>query len=111
MTYMSGKVVETKSHVVIFQAHASPTRVRTLRALREPAMSLTRTRDEAGVKQTNASHNLRCNVICGLITVARMGKSRIYSLTKETVLPILEIMVDHLRKSAGSLPKSDMLER
>ncbi|MDG7013644.1 MAG: winged helix-turn-helix transcriptional regulator [Nitrososphaerota archaeon] len=108
---MSDKVVEIKSHVVLFQALASPMRVRILHALREPAMSLTQTSDEAGVKQTNASHNLRRRVVCGLITVARLGKSRIYSLSKETVLPILEIMANHLRKSAGSLPNSDLLER
>lgn len=109
---MSDKVVEMKHHVVLFQARAGPIRVRMFHALRErAAMSLTQASDEAGLNQTNTSHNLRCLVFGRLITVGRQGKSRIYPTKGITLLPVLEIVANHLRKSAGSLLNCYLLGR
>lgn len=112
MTYMSNKAVAINPSVLLFQALANPTRVQILHALRERAtMSVTQISEALGLEQTNVSHNLRCLAFCGLVEVERQGKSRIYSLNKETVLPILEIAENHLEKYAGNLLSCDVLER
>lgn len=112
MTAMSNQAVETKPYSLLFQALANPTRMKILHALQgRESMTVTQIGDDLGLEQTNVSHNLRCLAFCGLVRVERQGKSRIYSLNKETVLPMLEIAENHLDKYAGNLLSCDVLER
>ena len=112
MTPTSKQMIEVKPYALLFQALANPTRVLILSALRgRGTLSVTQIVEELGLEQTNASHNLRCLAFCGLVTVSRQGKSRIYSLNKKTVLPLLDIAEDHLKRFAVNLLSCDVLER
>ena len=109
---MSNRLVTIKPHALLFQALANPTRMQILHLLSEKgSMNVSQIIEELELEQTHVSHNLRCLAFCGLVTVARRGKSRIYSLNDETVLPILEIADRHLRKYASNLFSCDVLER
>ena len=109
---MSSQATETKPYSLLFQAFANPTRVKILQALRKRAnMTVMQIGEGLGLEQTNVSHNLRCLAFCGLVSVERQGKSRIYSLNTETVLPMLEIAENHLNKYAENLLSCDVLER
>ncbi|MDE1852528.1 MAG: winged helix-turn-helix transcriptional regulator [Thaumarchaeota archaeon] len=109
---MSIQAIETKPYSLLFQAFANPTRVKILQALRERAnMTVMQIGEDLSLEQTNVSHNLRCLAFCGLVSVERKGKSRVYSLNKETVLPMLETAEKHLNKYAENLLTCDVLER
>jgi DNA-binding transcriptional ArsR family regulator len=112
MIYMTLEALTAKPHVLFFQALANPTRMQILNLLRESgSMNVTRIYSELGLEQTHVSHNLRCLAFCGLVTVSREGKSRIYSINEQTVLPLLKIVDEHLRKYASNLLTCDELER
>ena len=109
---MSNQLVVIKPYALLFQALSNQTRMQLLLALRErEAMNVTQLSQELGLEQTSVSHNLRCLSFCGLVSVERRGKSRIYSLNKETVPPILDIAENHLRKYAENLLSCDVLKR
>jgi len=112
MISMSSKTIAIKPHALLFQALANPTRMRILHLLRERgSMNVSQILDELGQEQTQVSHNLRCLAFCGLVTVQREGKSRIYSLNYDTIPPMLEIADRHLRKYGRNLFSCDVLER
>ncbi|MEM3671352.1 MAG: metalloregulator ArsR/SmtB family transcription factor [Thermoprotei archaeon] len=97
---------------LLFQALANPTRMQILNLLKERGrMNVTQICIELGLEQTNVSHNLRCLTFCGLVSASREGKSRIYSINEETMLPLLKIVDEHLRKYASNLLTCDVLER
>ena len=66
---------------------------------------------ELGLEQTLISHNLKCLTFCGLVAFSREGKSRIYQVNEQTVIPLLKIVNSHLRNHASNLFECDVLER
>jgi DNA-binding transcriptional ArsR family regulator len=48
-------------------------------------------------EQSKVSHNLKRLSACNILTVEQKGKQRIYSLNKETVLPMLDLVEKHVR--------------
>jgi ArsR family transcriptional regulator len=112
MISMSTKYVTLKPHALFFQALANPARMQILALLREKgSRSVSQICNDLGLEQTYISHNLKCLTFCGLVTVQREGKSRIYSVNKQTVLPLLEITDRHLREYASNLFTCEELER
>jgi len=112
MTDVSYSEKEARPYALLFQAFTSPSRMRILRVLRDwEMMNVTQISEETGMEQTSVSHNLKCLAFCGLVTAKRAGKSRVYSLNRVTVLPMLEIANDHVRKYARELLNCDTLER
>jgi DNA-binding transcriptional ArsR family regulator len=114
MTDMS--VVErepAKPFGLFFQALANPSRMRIIHYLKtaEGGRSVSQICGELGLEQTQASHALRCLAFCGLVTSARSGKSVIYTLNSETILPLLDMVETHLRKYGSGLYACDALER
>src|SRR3990172_2777707 len=99
-----------KPQALFFQAMANPTRMQVLQLLREKGgMSVSQICAHLGLEQTHVSHSLRCLTFCGLVTAVRDGKSRRYSINKETILPLLRIVDRHLKKYATNLYTCDAL--
>jgi DNA-binding transcriptional ArsR family regulator len=48
-------------------------------------------------EQSKVSHNLRKLMECNFLDVERKGKKRIYSLNKDTIIPILKLVEKHVR--------------
>lgn len=112
MTVMSHQIEDARPYSLLFQAFTNPSRMQILQVLRErESMNVTQISEEIGLEQTTVSHNLRCLAFCGLVTAKREGKARVYSLNKATVLPMLDIARDHVRKYASNLLNCDTLER
>src|SRR2546427_612498 len=112
MTLMSTEYATVKPHALLFQALANPARMQILALLRDRgSKNVSEICDELGLEQTYVSHSLKCLAFCGLVTVEREGKSRIYSLNSETVLPLLDIADKHLREYASNLFSCEELER
>ena len=99
-------------HAEMCKVFSNPTRLEILNLLRERGrMNVTQICSELGLEQTHVSHNLRCLGFCGLVTACREGKSRIYSINEQTMLPLLKIVNEHLKKYASNLLTCDALER
>jgi DNA-binding transcriptional ArsR family regulator len=75
------------------------------------SMNVSEICNELGLEQTHVSHSLKCLTFCGLVTYNREGKSRVYSINAQTVLPLLKIVGDHLKNYATNLSTCDALER
>jgi ArsR family transcriptional regulator len=109
---MSNVSATAKPVALLFQALANPVRMQILLLLRENgSMNVSQICDELGLEQTHVSHNLKCLTFCGLVRVTREGKSRVYSLNHETVVPLFDIADRHLRRYANDLLDCDVLER
>ncbi|MBI3023517.1 MAG: helix-turn-helix transcriptional regulator [Thaumarchaeota archaeon] len=106
------RTVFVKPYALFFQALANQTRMQVLHLLADKgSMNVSEICGELALEQTHVSHSLKCLTFCGLVTSSREGKSRIYSVNEQTVLPLLEIVDNHLRNYASNLFTCDALER
>lgn len=109
---MSAQTLAVKPHALLFQALANPARISILLLLQgKGSQSVSQICDSLGYEQTHISHNLKCLSFCGLVSVARQGKSRFYSINSETVAPLLTIAERHLKSYGSNLLTCDVLER
>jgi DNA-binding transcriptional ArsR family regulator len=112
MTFMSSNLITVSPYALLFQALAAPPRIQILELLRKKgAMNVSEITKESGLEQTQVSHNLRCLSFCGLVSVVREGKTRVYSINEETMEPLLRVADNHLRKFAQNLFTCDSLDR
>lgn len=113
MKFMTTELQSAKPYSLFFQAFSNPVRMEIVNLLREKekALSVTEICEELELEQTRVSHALRCLTFCGLVKSIRDGKSKMYSLNKETVLPLIRIVDAHLKKFASNLYTCDVLER
>ncbi|MFH1399758.1 MAG: metalloregulator ArsR/SmtB family transcription factor [Candidatus Woesearchaeota archaeon] len=72
-----------------------------LRLLEKKAMSVSEICEALGEEQSKVSHNLKKLVDCNFLDVQKEGRSRIYSLNKETILPLMELVEKHVRNYCG----------
>ncbi len=109
---MPTRTLSIKPYALFFQALANQTRMQVLHLLADRGgMNVSEICGELGLEQTLVSHNLKCLTFCGLVTPSREGKSKIYSINEQTVLPLLRIVDNHLKNYAGNLFTCDVLER
>ena len=66
-------------------------------ALRERPLSVNQITEKVKEEQSKVSHNLKNLNECHVLNVKQVGKKRIYSLNKETVMPILDIVEKHVK--------------
>lgn len=80
-----------------FVNFANKTRFGIIMALKDKPMNVNQISERIGEEQSKVSHNLRKLAGCHILEVKREGKQRIYSLNKETVVPMLKIVEKHVR--------------
>ena len=68
-------------------------------ALKEGPMSVSEIVRKVGEEQSAVSHNLCKMSCCHILNVRKEGKQRIYSLNGETVMPMLRIVEEHVRRN------------
>lgn len=96
---------------LLFKALSNEYRIRILNLLRKGPKSVNEIAEALSVEQTAISHNLNCLTFCGLVTGERVGKTRVYSLNKETVEPLLTIGDRHVSRYASNLRTCKTLQR
>jgi len=83
---------------IFFSKLANPLKVEIITILREKPYSVKQLSKRLKIEQSKLSHaliSLRC---CSIVHVKQRGKERIYSLNKETVIPILKLIDKHEKK-------------
>ena len=84
-----------KTYHIFFSKLANPLKIDILSSLREKDKSVTGLVRELKVEQSKISHALQSLKICNIVHVKKKGKERIYSLNKQTILPILKLIDMH----------------
>ena len=87
--------MKSSTYHVFFANMSSPLRVSIVLCLREKDMNVTELSKFLKVEQSKVSHALTALKKCNIVRVERKGKERIYSLNKETILPMLKLIDKH----------------
>jgi len=90
-------MIET-SYLAFFRTLSNDTRLSIVLSLSKKPKSVTELVKETKMEQSRVSHNLSCLTNNGFVTCENSGKKRIYSLNKETVVPILNAVKKHTNK-------------
>ena len=56
-----------------------------------------------GEEQSKISHNLKVLKQCRIVDSRTKGKERIYSLNKETIVPLMKLVERHVQKYCGAM--------
>ena len=74
---------------------ANPLRMEIISTLKGKEMSVLELVKVLNEEQSKISHALKSMKDCSIVQVRQEGKKRIYSLNKETILPMLQIIDKH----------------
>lgn len=96
---------------LLFRAFSNEYRLAILNLLRQGPMNVGDIVSSLKLDQTVVSHNLRCLAFCGLVSSQQAGKTRVYSVNKETVEPLLITGGRHVTRYATNLRDCESLER
>ncbi len=84
------------SYELFFETFSNKTRMKIIEALTEGPKSVTQICKITGEEQSKVSHNLKKLMECHFLGFTRQGKKRIYSLNKDTIVPILQLVEKHV---------------
>ena len=80
---------------VFFRNLANPVKISIISALKEKESSVNELAERLGIEQSKLSHALASLNHCNIVQSRQEGKKRIYSLNKDTILPILKLIDSH----------------
>ena len=86
------------SYEEFFKNFANKTKFRIMMHLKNKPMSVNELSKKMGEEQSKISHNLSKLAKCSVLTVKQKGKQRIYSLNKETMVPLMRLVEKHVKK-------------
>ena len=89
--------MKCQSYNTFFETIGNKTRLKILEILQVKPMSVTEICQTLSEEQSKISHNLRCLTECHFIDVQQQGKQRIYSLNKDTLLPLMKLVDKHVQ--------------
>ena len=87
-----------------FRNLANPIKIRIISSLKEKESCVGELSKDLGIEQSKISHALASLRCCNIVNVKQKGKERLYSLNKETILPILEMIDKHEKKFCKNCP-------
>lgn len=91
------------SYNLFFETISTRIRMEIMYLLREGPKSVSQICKVLGEEQSKVSHNLKKLVECRVLDVKKKGKQRIYSLNKDTIIPILDLVEKHVHKYCGQV--------
>jgi len=80
---------------IFFRNLANPLKVKIITELKKKSLTVTELTEILKEEQSKISHALANLKSCNIVKSLSKGKQRIYSLNKETIIPILEIIDQH----------------
>lgn len=89
---------------IFFRNLANPIKIKIISELKIKKSSVSELSKKTGIEQSKLSHALTSLKVCNIVEVEQKGKQRIYSLNKETIIPILELIDKHEKKFCKNCP-------
>jgi DNA-binding transcriptional ArsR family regulator len=80
---------------VFFTNLANPLKIGIILSLRKKERNVTQLVKELGVEQSKISHALKMLRNCNIVEAKQKGKERVYSLNKDTIVPMLDLIDKH----------------
>lgn len=80
---------------VFFKNLANPVKTQIITLLKEKSMTVSELVEKTKFEQSKVSHALANLRFCNLVNVKQKGKTRIYSLNRKTIIPILKVIDKH----------------
>ncbi|PIN81097.1 transcriptional regulator [Candidatus Woesearchaeota archaeon CG10_big_fil_rev_8_21_14_0_10_32_9] len=87
-----------RSYTDFFQALANKTNQQIIEVLLRKEMNVSEIVEATTLEQSKVSHSLKKLAECSFVNIKKKGKQRIYSLNKETIIPILKIADSHAKQ-------------
>ena len=84
------------SYDLFFETVSNKLRFDIINLLRNRSSSVTEICAALKEEQSKVSHNLKKLAECHIVEVQRKGKQRIYSLNKETIVPLMDLVQKHV---------------
>lgn len=81
-----------------FSTLSNPTRLAILELLREEPKNVTQISEALNQDQSMISHNLKPLVRCSFVFVERRWREHVYSINRETMEAVFEIVQNHMKK-------------
>jgi len=86
------------SYETFFQNFANKAKLDIILALKSSPKNVTELCNCGCGEQSAVSHNLKKLCSCNILSVETKGRERVYSLNKDTVLPLLNLVEQHVKK-------------
>ena len=83
---------------IFFTKLANPLKIGIITELKRKEQGVSELSKGLNVEQSKLSHALSSLKFCKIVHDKKKGKEKIYSLNKETILPILKIIDEHEKK-------------
>ena len=94
-----------KPYELFFQTLANEQRLKIINLLRKGPKNVSEICKSLNFNQTTVSHNLRRLKTCGFVFIKKNGKERIYSLNRETIKPLMDLIDKHTDRFCSHLCK------
>ncbi|MFW5705228.1 MAG: ArsR/SmtB family transcription factor [Nanoarchaeota archaeon] len=85
------------SYNTFFEVIANKTRLKILETLSKKPLSVSQICEKLEEEQSKISHNLKKLYDCNFLEVETKGKQRIYTLNKDTISPLMELVKKHIQ--------------
>tara|TARA_Y100000310_G_scaffold242592_1_gene246745 strand:- start:2605 stop:2952 length:348 start_codon:yes stop_codon:yes gene_type:complete len=95
------------AYKIFFGTLVSEPRLKLINLLRKKSMNVSELISELNLDQTAVSHNLARLKRCGFVNIEIKGKYRYYSLNKETIRPLMDIIDKHMAKYCIHILKNE----
>jgi DNA-binding transcriptional ArsR family regulator len=94
-TYEISPYFNHNNYNIFFTNLANPLKIGIILSLRVKEKNVSELVKDLGVEQSKISHALQSLKSCSIVNMKEKGKERIYSLNKNTILPMLELIDKH----------------
>jgi DNA-binding transcriptional ArsR family regulator len=95
--------MKCKSFNAFFETIGNKTRMKIVEALMEKPLNVSEICKQTGEEQSKVSHNLKVLKQCRVVDFKTKGKERVYSLNKDTIVPLMNLVEKHVSKYCGAV--------
>ena len=101
--------MKCNSYDSFFENFSNKTRIKIIETLLERPKSVSDICKDIKEEQSKVSHNLKILLECHFLDFSRHGKKRIYSINKDTLKPLLNLVDNHVKKYCCKECKNESL--
>jgi len=84
-----------QSYNIFFSNLANPLKIGIILSLKMKEKNVGEITKDLNVEQSKISHALTSLKCCNIVNVEQKGKERVYSLNKDTIVPMLDLINKH----------------
>lgn len=84
-----------RNYNIFFTNLANPLKIGIILSLRIKEKNVSELVSDLKVEQSKISHALQSLKSCNIVNMKQKGKERVYSLNKDTIIPMLELIDKH----------------